>query len=304
MLAKRTLCGICCVGFAGLIAAAEIGPDTDGTTAGAPGAADSREAQLLSIAQKFHAFTRINKTERLAPQMCRGPATFPKLSASSDSDTHGHKLYFLWVEDPTSYAKNCGVTREGLDALVDIGSEDNPFEPRPSDKKQDWSTEPAPCPVGQTLVKESFEAREVRVPGASPAEDGPSKLPEARAWPLVFKDGHAYESGSPHELFIMTKVDPRTPDTDNGWIYAVVSTDRKAVLQSGRIESCMHCHDQTSRDRLYGPEETWPKDKNGTPTLPLMSMSAKTKPLTAPSPPASKESVHAESAAPSPAGKP
>ena len=50
----------------------------------------------------------------------------------------------------------------------------------------------------------------------------------------------------------MVKLDPSTPDTDAGWVYGTVSADGKQVNASGRIASCMKCHQQAKHDRLFG----------------------------------------------------
>jgi hypothetical protein len=71
-------------------------------------------------------------------------------------------------------------------------------------------------PLGQVLVKESW------VPNRIPVR-GP--------------------------LFVMIKTGE--PDSDAGWIYATITPDGKTVTASGKIASCMECH-QAKRDRLFG----------------------------------------------------
>jgi len=71
--------------------------------------------------------------------------------------------------------------------------------------------------------------------------------------PEYLVDGEkAYRIGEPRGLFVMLKKDPATPDTDEGWVYGTVSADGKTVTSSGRVESCMGCHREASRDRLFG----------------------------------------------------
>jgi hypothetical protein len=73
-------------------------------------------------------------------------------------------------------------------------------------------------PVGQVLVKESW------IPGASRTR-GP--------------------------LFVMMKTGEA--DSDAGWIYATMSPDGKTVTASGKIASCMECHQsERTKDRLFG----------------------------------------------------
>lgn len=50
----------------------------------------------------------------------------------------------------------------------------------------------------------------------------------------------------------MMKLDPKTPGTDDGWVYATLAADGRTVTAAGRIESCMKCHRETKTDRLFG----------------------------------------------------
>lgn len=83
-------------------------------------------------------------------------------------------------------------------------------------------------PVGQVLVKESW------VPLLHEGDNKKDKRLE------------------PGDLFIMFKLDPQTPGTDQGWVYGTVSADGKAVTSSGRVASCMKCHEDAQHDRMFG----------------------------------------------------
>ena len=50
----------------------------------------------------------------------------------------------------------------------------------------------------------------------------------------------------------MLKLDPSTPETDEGWVYGTLSADGQRVTAAGRVESCMDCHVDEGRDRMYG----------------------------------------------------
>jgi hypothetical protein len=50
----------------------------------------------------------------------------------------------------------------------------------------------------------------------------------------------------------MYKLDPETPDTDEGWVYGTVTGDGAAVISGGRLASCMSCHLEAPHDRLFG----------------------------------------------------
>jgi hypothetical protein len=87
---------------------------------------------------------------------------------------------------------------------------------QPKDKTQ---------PVGQVLVKEAW------VPGASSTPERPV-------------------AGDRGPLYIMMKTGD--PESDEGWIYATTSPDRKTITASGKIASCMECHQTKTHDRLFG----------------------------------------------------
>jgi hypothetical protein len=62
-----------------------------------------------------------------------------------------------------------------------------------------------------------------------------------------------YKAAKPAGLFVMMKLDPKTPGTDAGWVYGTLSADGKAVTAAGKVESCMKCHQDAKHDRLFGP---------------------------------------------------
>lgn len=96
---------------------------------------------------------------------------------------------------------------------------------------------------GQALVKESWTPVEIKKGAKSPIES-----------PAV-KDGKRFAPGTQKDLFIMLKVDPKTPGTDQGWIYGTVTPDGKTVTSAGRVQSCMKCHVKM-KDRLFGLGKT------------------------------------------------
>jgi hypothetical protein len=67
--------------------------------------------------------------------------------------------------------------------------------------------------------------------------------------PLAQKDGKTYRAARISGLFILAKLDPKTPGTDNGWVYGTVSAGK--VTSAGRVGYCMRCH-ESKPDRLYG----------------------------------------------------
>lgn len=85
--------------------------------------------------------------------------------------------------------------------------------------------------VGQVVVKQSWIAEEVIDPKSG------------------FK---VLKAGKQADLFVMMKLDPKTPGTDEGWVYATLTPDGKKLTSAGMVESCMKCHVETKTDRLFG----------------------------------------------------
>ncbi|HTU92590.1 MAG TPA: hypothetical protein VMF69_21090 [Gemmataceae bacterium] len=226
------LLGCCCVFLSGCW-------DNDKTSA--PTAANASvvtlpfHARLLDIAATYPEFGRVDAPMRLAPGLCEAASTAPpaavRASASKDKQTHGRKLYSIFAK----------IHANGL-----YGGE-----------------------VGQIVVKESWLPEEiadngqflqavshkVKVP-AKEAKDS-TKTVEIDDYyvPYVRKDGHLYHAAKRGPLFIMFKMDPKTPNTDEGWVYGTVTADGKEVTSAGRVESCMSCH-RKAPQRLFGlPKE-------------------------------------------------
>jgi hypothetical protein len=176
-------------------------------------AADAQRA--LSISNEYKAWGRVDDELRWAPFLCRQP--MPGIawqSASSDGETHGQKLYSVFAKDHAAY--------------------------------------PATSAVGQVVVKESFQPELVTDPNFkwAPPYDG-SSIEADHFYPYAQKDGKFYKAGASAGLFMMYRVDPSTPNSDDGWIYATVSADRK-VTGSGRIALCVGCHENADYGRLFG----------------------------------------------------
>ena len=65
-------------------------------------------------------------------------------------------------------------------------------------------------------------------------------------------DGRLYHAVQKKDLFIMYKMDPKTPGTDEGWVYGTVTADGQRATSAGLVGSCMKCHQQAPHDRLFG----------------------------------------------------
>jgi hypothetical protein len=95
--------------------------------------------------------------------------------------------------------------------------------------------------AGQTLVKESWTPVEVAPDAGHPITE------------VAVRDGKPHRAGARTGLFVMTKLDPATPETDGGWVYGIVSGDGARVIAAGRLGACAGCHAGAPRDRLFGP---------------------------------------------------
>ena len=84
------------------------------------------------------------------------------------------------------------------------------------------------------------------------------KAPDGRAWQPAQKDGRQFGPGERHALFVMLELPDRPAGTDEGWIYATVAPDMKTVTSAGLLSSCMGCHRDAPKGRLFGlPTEAY-----------------------------------------------
>jgi hypothetical protein len=216
----------CKIGMAVLLSVAACANAADN----APPANDPAfHKQLLDIAANYSKYGRVDDVGRFAPWMCRmPPPSLARISESKDTQTHGQKIYFLFAKDRNAY----------------LTPDKEPVQ-------------------GQVIVKESWVPKEVaadtpktpvvREAAISDAEKTPTYQKGLETFlPFARKDGKLYHSDSKSGLFIMLKMDPKTPNTDDGWVYGTVSADAKTVTSSGRVQSCMGCHQDAPRGRLFG----------------------------------------------------
>ena len=173
------------------------------------------EARLLEIARGYEAYGRVDDWARWAPELCRTPEpSHPRFSRVGASSAHGGKLYFLFARMREAYL---------------LGSNQ-------------------PQPAGQVIVKESWIPKEA-APGEAPQEVWNFRGSGAHYLPYVRRDGHLYRASDKSGLFIMMKTGG--PETDAGWVYGTVSAGGK-VTSSGRVASCMSCHQDAKTDRIFG----------------------------------------------------
>ena len=89
---------------------------------------------------------------------------------------------------------------------------------------KDWDayTKGGVQPLGQVIVKEAWEP----LPGDRP--------------------------GAKQGLYIMLKTSAEAVDSDAGWVYGTLTPDGRTVTSVGRVASCMSCHVDAPKDRIFG----------------------------------------------------
>ncbi len=196
-------------------------------------------ARLKQLASGYRALARVDTLPRFAPTACRLIGTGPRVpvSASEDEATHGRKLYALWSLDATAYLALSGLSTRRLPGRTAPATPETPASPA------------APAsPSGaegcsQVMVKEAFEPVEMT------SDEGDGSLPDGLR-PAV-RDGKRWKPGAPKGLFVMFRLDPKTPATDDGWVYGTLDP-KGAVTAVGRIASCRGCHVEARHGRLFG----------------------------------------------------
>ena len=166
---------------------------------------------MREIAAEFETWTRLGDTPSWSPEMCRSPPP-PKPLVSRSRDEVSHGRKLYFL-----YARDVAAYRSA------------------AARNQ---------PVDQGFVKKSFEPLKVD------ANDLQFKT-DAYRGRAVSRAGQRWRIGSPQDLFVMYKLDPSTPNTDNGWVYGTITRSGE-VTSAGRVASCMECHLEAKNDRMFG----------------------------------------------------
>jgi hypothetical protein len=179
---------------------------------------ETLEARVLSIARDYAHWGKLDVKPRWAPMPCAPPWR----------PTPGDMYLSHPLEsgDPT----NAAMHAKKLYYLYAFDPDDyTRYQP------------PKVVPPGQVVVKDAFVS--VEVPGVPDSDE----LPPAHArW-----GDEVYRAGDSVGLFIMAKLEPGTEGTDEGWVYGVVAPGKTKVT-AGKLETCMSCHRNAPRDRLFG----------------------------------------------------
>jgi hypothetical protein len=167
-------------------------------------------AVVRAAAAGYEQATLLTAGPELAPTDCRAPA--PAVRLSTADGEHGDKLYMLYGSDVA------GV---------------------------DYAVAGTTAPIGQTLVKQAWEA----VPGEPQSVTAAT---ERHGGPLLHRDGGTVRHGGAFRgLFVMHKLAPDTPGTDQGWVYGTLDAEGR-VTGAGAMASCIRCHQDAPVDRRFG----------------------------------------------------
>lgn len=169
------------------------------------------QPRLTQIAQSYEPLGRVDDELRWAPFLCRQPQP-SQARISLSGDGDTHGQKLYYI-----FAGD-------REAYLGRGGKSPSF-------------------VGQVVVKEAWSAREV--PADTPYDTTVSPVRYLK------QDGRLFHAEGRSGLFIMYKLDPKTPDTDLGWVYGTVAPDG-TVTSAGRVESCMGCHQSAPNERLFG----------------------------------------------------
>lgn len=183
---------------------------------------DPRFVPAIAAAfRDYKAWGRVDDELRWAPWLCRMPMPGrARMSAAEDGD-HARKLYSVFVKEQGAYP----LTQ---------------------------AAPPAPQPVGQILVKESYhpDLVEKADPQANRAEqEKPTTADHFN--PYARLGDKVYRASRLAGAYVVLKVAPGTPGTDAGWVYGTVTPEGE-VTSAGRVASCMGCHVSAPYDRVFG----------------------------------------------------
>jgi hypothetical protein len=219
----------------------------------APPAANALTPEQTAVVLKAAAeyrkppFSLVNPEPDPAPADCMAPffVVPPRPSLAKTDDGHGKKLYYLYAKDLHAYRAGAGLYNDWSRSF-----------PSPNDKappKESPARQRREQAVGQVIVKESWTDQLVT------QGDPPRAPPEGSDASLITRgsfDGAMHQIGEQSALFIMAKVaESGDPKTDNGWIYATVTPDRKTITSGGLLPKCMGCHEKAEHDRIFGPKQ-------------------------------------------------
>jgi len=190
--------------------------------------------RLLEIAAEYLRYGRVDDEMRWAPWMCKMPnPSLARFSAGDEGAPHADKIYFLFAKQRDKY----------LALKSDVGQ---------AIVKESWKPKEVPASTVQRVIEQ-------KAPMHSPIKEHEIGAVD-RSLPYVRKGEKLFHAEEKSGLFIMLKLEPATPGTDDGWIYGTLTSDGKHVTSAGKVASCMNCHKEARADRLFGmPQAAKPK---------------------------------------------
>jgi hypothetical protein len=178
---------------------------------GAPLNVKEFHAPLLAAASAYESYGRVDDELRWAPYLCRQPMP-SKPRRSMSEQVDTHGRKLYYL----FAADRIGyLGRDGKD----------------------------PSAVGLIVVKEAWTIKEVPADTKFDTQVSPVRY--------LRQDDKLFFAEDKASLFIMLRLDPKTPGTDQGWVYGTVTPDGKTVTSAGRVGSCMGCH-EGQPGRLFG----------------------------------------------------
>ncbi|MGN6109119.1 MAG: hypothetical protein ACTHU0_28695 [Kofleriaceae bacterium] len=230
---------------------ASCGSTARPTSTPAPTERDPRfVAEIRDTAAAYLAWGRVDEWPNVAPILCAPPTledhgSTSRVRLSHDDDApHGAKLYYLWASDRWNYQRasepipvGFAIVKQSFHARPATPQDLQPLPPREV---------PAPVPsLGEAGTGELVEAPPARAPR-------PEGLPLEPPIQTLQVEGRWLATGAPAGLFVMKKLGDRgLAGSDAGWIYGTVDVDGR-VTSAGRVATCMGCHEDAARERLFG----------------------------------------------------
>ncbi len=197
--------------------------------------------ELLKIAADYRTYGRVDDETRWAPWLCRMPMpALARFSKSDEAETHGEKLYYIFAKDRMAYISIAdGAIPKTGQVVV----------------KESWRPKETTRKLSSKLWKDTVRDPIVKKKRGVPSGAAKPKAKPTLAgsfYPYAKKGDKTYHADKLAGLYIMYKTDTKTPDTDQGWVYGTVTADGKTVTSSGRVVSCMNCHEEAPYGRLFG----------------------------------------------------
>ncbi len=190
------------------------------------------EEKLLNIAKEYRSYKRNIAAELVITDSARYEWTVTMCIKLSDE-----KMGFHVKMDSTFFSKSKAAVSPHGDKLYQLFIKNKPaYDEIQTDQ-----------PIGQTLVKETWNVQQVNIDSLTHYLDAVQSE----------NDSNWYRPVSVAELFIMFKEEP-SQKNDQGWVYGIVDLKNESepkILSQGNISSCISCHKDTKYDRLFGNPE-------------------------------------------------